>query len=230
MKITHVFFDLDRTLWDFDLNSYNTLLDIFHDFSLKDKGIKDPVFFIEQYIKINESLWSLYRDDLITKEDLRSRRFYQTLQEYSIQDLQLAKDIGDAYVKNSPLQTVLFPHTIEILTYLQKKYSLSIITNGFEEVQHIKLKASAIDHFFDHVVTSEAVDVKKPNPIIFQYALDKAKVSAKSSIMIGDDLPVDILGAKSMGMSHVFFNPKKNSHSQKIDFEISCLSDLKNIL
>ena len=230
MNISDVFLDLDRTLWDFDLNAHNTLIDIFHEYSLSNKGISSPQKFIDSYILHNERLWSLYRQDKISKELLRSERFKLTFSDFGINDNLLAVDIGEDYINKCPLQTSLFPHTIETLNYLNVKYNLHIITNGFEEVQHIKLKASNLISFFDNIITSEMVNVKKPNPIIFQYALDKANVSAKESIMIGDDLPVDILGAKALGMPHIYFNPSKKNHSEEIDYEISCLSEIKNIL
>ena len=230
MKISDVFFDLDRTLWDFDRNSHNTLMDIFYEYSLSKKGISSPQKFIDSYILHNERLWSLYRQDKISKELLRSERFNLTFSDFGINDNLLSVDIGEDYINKCPLQTDLFPHTIEILNYLNVKYSLHIITNGFEEVQHIKLKASNLISFFDNIITSEMVNVKKPDPIIFQYALDKAKVLAKNSIMIGDDLPVDIIGAKDIGMSQIYFNPKKKCHNEKIDYEIACLKEIKGIL
>jgi putative hydrolase of the HAD superfamily len=230
MKITDIFFDLDRTLWDFDLNAHKTLMYIYQEFSLNIRGVIDVDKFISSYIVHNEKLWSLYRENRVSKEFLRSERFRLTLFDFGVDDNDLSIQIGDEYISRCPLQTSLFPYSIEILEYLNKKYNLHIITNGFEEVQHIKMNASGLSTFFDNIITSELVNVKKPDPIIFQYALDKAKVLAKNSIMIGDDLPVDIIGAKNIGMSQIYFNPKKKAHNEKIDYEISCLSEIKNIL
>ena len=128
MNVTHIFFDLDRTLWDFDLNSQKTLLDIYKEFSLKERGVKSFDIFLDHYKEINEKLWGLYRQDLISKDELRSKRFDLTLNKYSIKDNELASKIGDTYVSKSPLQTSLFPYTKEVLSYLKSKYSLSIIT------------------------------------------------------------------------------------------------------
>jgi putative hydrolase of the HAD superfamily len=172
----------------------------------------------------------LYRDNKISKSLLRSERFGLTLNEFSVDDNDLAVKIGDEYIKKCPLQTTLFPYAVEILNYLKTKYKLHIITNGFDEVQHIKLKASGLTHFFSEIVTSEKVDVKKPDPKIFNYALTKAKTTSVKSIMIGDDLPVDILGAKQVGMSQIYFNPDKKNHNEKIDYEISSLDQIKEIL
>jgi putative hydrolase of the HAD superfamily len=230
LNISHIFFDLDRTLWDFDVNSQKTLLDIYNEYSLNVRGVKSFDLFLKHYLKINESLWDLYRQDLISKDDLRSKRFDLTLNKFSINNNELASEIGNTYVSKSPLQTSLFPYTKDVLSYLKEKYSLSIITNGFDEVQKIKLKASGLDTFFDTVVTSDFVNVKKPNPIIFKYALDINNVSAENSIMIGDDLLVDIIGAKDVGFSQIYFNPNNIPHNKICDYEIRSLSEIKNIL
>ena len=126
-------------------------------------------------------------------------------------------------------KTHVFPFTYEVLDYLKDKYHLHIITNGFEEVQYTKLEQSKLLHYFQHIVTSEQVGVKKPNPEIFRYALVKAVCNPDESIMIGDDLPVDILGAKGIGMNQVYFNPEKIAHQESIDLEISCLSQLQEL-
>ena len=226
MKITDIFFDLDRTLWDFDLNAHTTLVELCHLNNLK----VDTEDFIKCYNNHNEKLWSLYRENKISKETLRSKRFKLTLADFSIDNDDLATKLGDKYVAKCPLQTALFPYTFEILKYLQKKYKLHIITNGFEEVQHIKLNASGLTPFFQKIITSEKVNVKKPDPKIFDYALNLVAAKSKNTIMIGDDLPVDIIGAKKIGIHQIYFNPNKKEHTEKIDFEISSLIEIKGIL
>ena len=230
MKYKHIFFDLDRTLWDFETNSNKTLLQLIDRFSLLKKGVDIPENFIRKYKIHNERLWDLYRIDKIKKEDLRGKRFLLTMQDYGIDDFQLAEDFGLAYIEESPYKTELFPFSFEVLEYLKEKYILHIITNGFEEVQHIKLEASKLHAYFDVIITSEQVGVKKPNPRIFEFALEKANALAKESMMIGDDLKVDVLGAKKAGMTAIYFNPKKTKHQEKIKFEISCLSQIMDIL
>jgi putative hydrolase of the HAD superfamily len=230
MRYKHIFFDLDSTLWDFEKNSNKTLLQLIDRFSLVKKGIDTPENFIRRYKIHNERLWDLYRIDKIRKEDLRGKRFLLTMQDYGINDFQLAEDFGLAYIEESPYKTELFPFSHEILNYLKEQYTLHIITNGFQEVQHIKLEASKLHMYFDIVITSEQVGVKKPNPKIFEFALEKANALAHESIMIGDDLIVDVLGAKNVGMTAVYFNPGKKEHNENIAFEILCLSQIKQIL
>ena len=230
MQIKHIFFDLDRTLWDFETNAYKTLSELYEEHALRKKGISDVDVFIDNYKMHNERLWELYRDGKVEKDVLRSRRFKLTLQDFGIDDDCLASELGDQYIQKCPLKTHVFPFTYEVLDYLKDKYHLHIITNGFEEVQYVKLEQSKLLHYFEQVVTSEQVGVKKPNPEIFRYALVKAFCKPDESMMIGDDLPVDILGAKAMGMHQVYFNPEKTAHQESIDFEISCLSQLQGLL
>ena len=230
MQIKHVFFDLDRTLWDFETNAYKTLSELYEENALRKKGINDVDVFIDNYKMHNERLWELYRDGKVEKDVLRSSRFKLTLQDFGIDDDRLASELGDQYIQKCPLKTHVFPFTYEVLDYLKEKYHLHIITNGFEEVQYVKLEQSKLLHYFEQIVTSEQVGFKKPNPEIFRHALVKAFCKPDESIMIGDDLPVDILGAKAMGMHQVYFNPEKTAHQESIDFEISCLSQLQELL
>ena len=229
MNITDIFFDLDRTLWDFDVNAETTLIELCQINNLQRFGIETQKF-IDSYTDHNERLWSLYRENEITKEKLRSERFNLTLADFAVEDNDLAVKLGYEYVQKSPLQTKLFPHTFEVLNYLKNKYDLHIITNGFEEVQNIKLKTSKLTPFFQKIITSEKVNVKKPDPEIFEYALSLIGAKSENTIMIGDDLPVDIIGAKNSGIHQIYFNPSMKKHNQIIDYEISSLIEIKEIL
>jgi putative hydrolase of the HAD superfamily len=225
----HIFFDLDRTLWHFDKNSYKVLSDIFVNFKLNE-NIDSLDEFISKYQEVNESLWSLYRDDKVTKDELSWKRFYETLTYFKIDNDELANQIGDYYITHSPRQTLLFPHTTEVLDYLFKKYKLHIITNGFEEVQHLKLTESGLLKYFDVIILSEKAGVKKPHPYIFKKAFKEAGASPNNSIMIGDDLYADIYGAQRVGMDSIYFNFYKKEHDKAIHKEINCLSELYKIL
>jgi len=207
----HLFFDLDRTLWDFETNSHAALLEIYADFDLDALGVDGPELFIKNYKRINEECWAAYRIGALTKEVLRSIRFEKTFELYGINDPGLATNFGDQYIERSPQRTHLFPNTHEVLRALASRYKMHIITNGFEEVQHIKLEKSDLTKYFDVVVTSEQVGVKKPDAKVFQFALDQAKASPQESLMIGDDYPVDIVGAVALGIDGVWFNPNNEA-------------------
>ncbi len=228
--IKHIFFDLDRTLWDFETNSHETLLEICNNYHLKEKGILDYEEFINTYKIHNEKLWDLYRVDAITQKDLRRERFQRTLADFGINDFNLSEKIGEDYIIICPRKNKLYPFAMEILDYLKEKYILHIITNGFNKTQHTKLKHSNLRPYFDQIITSEKTGVKKPNPAIFDHALKLAKSTKEESVYIGDDLVVDILACQNFGIKGIYFNPEKREHKENVAFEIACLSQIKEIL
>ncbi len=219
--VTDVFFDLDHTLWDFEKNSELTFKQIFIENNMS-IILED---FLEIYIPKNLHFWKLYREERISKEKLRYLRLKDTFDElgFRVED-DLIDRIADEYIESLSKYNYLIENAVEILCYLKPKYKLHIITNGFEEVQKAKLLNSNIKHFFTHIINSEIAGVKKPNPIIFEFALAKAKVKPKNAVMIGDDLEADIIGAKNIGMNTIFFNLYKNYTLENI-----CISNLLHI-
>ncbi|MDP3462907.1 MAG: YjjG family noncanonical pyrimidine nucleotidase [Bacteroidales bacterium] len=229
-KYKHLFFDLDRTLWDFEASALHTFHDIYKRYALHEKGIESVVSLMAVFNDHNERLWTLYRNGQIAKEVLRGIRFEYTLKSFNIEDKQLADAMSDDYVYYSPRNVHLFPHAIEVLEKLNVVYPLHLITNGFEEVQHKKLETSGLGKFFRTVTTSEEAGVKKPDKGIFEYALSKAGGEPDKSVMIGDDLEVDIEGAKNAGLDQIYFNPDGISHDTSVTCEIRSLTDLYILL
>jgi len=180
----------------------------------------------------NEILWDRFRKGFITRNDLRTKRFSRTLLDFKIGDDKLSHALGTQFLEILPYKTALFPNTKEVLEYLAaKNYPIHMITNGFEATQLIKMKCSGIDHFFTHVVTSEAAGSLKPYREIFDYAINLAGATAESSIMIGDALNIDIIGAHNVGMDQVYFNnlvPVTGDLTPT--YVIKDLYELKNIL
>ncbi|CAM1341983.1 YjjG family noncanonical pyrimidine nucleotidase [Tenacibaculum amylolyticum] len=202
----HIFFDLDHTLWDFDKNSALSFQKIF-----KEQKIDLELdTFLELYMPINLAYWKLYREEKIGKEELRYKRLKSTFDtlEIEVSD-ELINMISEDYIKYLPHNNFLIEGTIELLEYLKPKYELHIITNGFEEVQNLKLQKSKIAAYFDVIVTSESVGVKKPNPKVFAFALKEANITAENAIMIGDSLEADIEGAIAVGMEAIHLNLNK---------------------
>jgi putative hydrolase of the HAD superfamily len=230
MKIyQHIFFDLDRTLWDFDRNSALALMEVLQHHNLHE-GIPDAEAFIETYHRINVLLWDDYRKGAISKERLRSHRFYLSLKEIGINDRKLADRIGADYLRISPTKTLLIPHTRDILEYLSGRYHLHILTNGFHSTQTTKIGHCGIKGYFDTLITSETVGHHKPSKGIFGYALEMTGATSRESLMVGDDLEVDIIGARDSGIDQVYFNPGSIPHKEKVTYEISSLAELKEIL
>jgi len=230
MKYKHIFFDLDRTLWDFDRSAKIAFGEIFVNHKLEDKGIGSVDAFQRAYNIHNNELWALYREGKIEKEVLRGLRFRLTLNDFGIVDEALAETIGHEYITISPLRVALFPNVFYILDYLRPKYPLHIITNGFSEVQFVKLKSSGLDNYFDKIITSEEVGYKKPDKRVFDFAFNKTGAKPESSIMIGDDPDVDIRGAREVGMDQVLFDPKQQFSKNGSSYYIHDLKEIEGFL
>lgn len=230
MIIRHIFFDLDNTLWDFDHSSMITFRQLFKEFKLDEYGIPNVEQFHRIYMGHNDKLWDLYRKDLIEKSFLKTERFRLPLADFGINNDRLSHDIGEYYVTHAPHNVALVDGTLEVLGYLKQHYNIHLITNGFADVQNIKIHGSGIEDYIDSMTVSEEINIKKPDVRIFHHALDKVSAKPKESFMIGDDLMIDILPAKSIGMSQIYFNRKHLKHAEKIDYEIDNLLSIKNIL
>ena len=228
-KYSHIFFDFDRTLWDFDRNSRETLTELFFRYNLN-ASIDDPEDFVNIYHEVNQRLWGLYREGKMTKEVLRVERFKLSFAKFGIRDDSLAAKFGNDYLEISPSKILLLPHAREILDYLFNRYKLHIITNGFLLTQQVKIKNCGLDKYFQSLTTSEAVGFNKPRPEIFHRALSAVHARKNESIMIGDDLEVDVLGARKFGIDQVFLNRDNVMHNQAVTHEITSLWELKNIL
>lgn len=223
--ITDIFFDLDRTLWDFETNSMNVLKHLYREYSLS-KYHPSFELFLKKYQEQNELLWQQYYRQEISKDDVRVLRFYYVLGK----DKELSEELSLFYLEQSVFETAIFPNTIDTLAYLKAKgYKLHIITNGFQEVQHQKLANSKLIDYFETVTTSEETGFHKPDMRTFQFALDKAKTTAQLSAMVGDDLITDISGAINAGMLSIYFNPQRTQANHQATYEISNLVLLKKI-
>ncbi len=234
MKYKHLFFDLDRTLWDMDANSAETLAELFSEFIQNSFPNLNFPQFLNIYTAINNDLWEQYRLGNTTQHELRYGRFRKTLKELNLNGYNnnLINKLGDEYVARGPMKKKLITGAIDVLNYLQnKKYKMHIITNGFKEVQIIKLKNSGIAQYFQHIITSEDANCAKPNEKIFSHALKLANTLKEESIMIGDDFTVDCMGAEGFGIKSFWLTdtnlmPQKNENITLINN----LSDLKNHL
>jgi YjjG family noncanonical pyrimidine nucleotidase len=224
-EITHIFFDLDHTLWDFDKNSVLAFDKIFQ----KDYPTINIDEFIEHYIPINQAYWKLFQVDAIAHEALRYRRLKDSFDaiSFEITDSQIDQ-ISDEYIQFLPDFNHLFEDALDVLEYLKERYELHIITNGFAEVQFRKIANSNLEPYFKTITNSEMAGAKKPNPIIFQHALEKANAHKNESIMIGDSMEADVVGALDFGIKAIFFNPNQIEVEDSI-LQITTLAELKSI-
>lgn len=229
-KYRHLFFDLDHTLWDFETNSQEALLDLYARHQLAER-LKAPVHeFLAAYYRINDALWAQYRKGEVSKEALRHLRFQRAFHSFAPLEEDSILQFEAEYMALAPRKTALMPGTLELLSALKPHFGMHIITNGFAETQSVKLAHSGLATFFDHIICSDELGVNKPEAKIFVHAMKLAGAERRESLMIGDNLQVDILGARNAGLDQVYYNPQKEAHDQKPSFEISDLRELIPIL
>jgi len=231
MAYKHLFFDLDHTIWDFEVNAKETLHDLYLSNELAIRGINDFNEFFSKYSHHNHRLWDKYTKGLIKQDELRWKRMWLALLDYKIADETLSRKLSVEFLETLPTKKNLFPYTIEILNYLRNKgYILHLITNGFESVQHNKLKHSQLASYFVEVITSEGSNSLKPHKDIFDFALQQCGACVHESIMIGDNQEADIQGGINAGMDTIFVNHLKVKPHVKATYEIFELKELEEIL
>lgn len=237
-KYTHIFFDLDNTLWDFEENSYHALHAAFNYFDIQKKGIEfDKFFFV--YSGHNKILWEAYRQKNVVKNDLKRLRFEKTFDELKIQGVN-ANEMNSRYLDEMPKQNKLVEGARDLLDYLKLKgCCLYIITNGFKEVQHQKLEISNLSAYFKKVFISEDIKAPKPDGKFFEYSVKSANATKQQSIVVGDSFEIDVKGALNFGIDAVFYNPSFSDTPQKIQpvkyeknvyYTVSSLSELLTFL
>jgi putative hydrolase of the HAD superfamily len=230
MKYKHIFFDLDHTIWDFDRNAEETLHELYHTYQLKNLGLLSPDVFIETYTENNHRLWADYHLGKISKEELRQTRFSKTFLDLGMHPDVIPQGFEDDYVRICPTKTNLFPEAHETLSYLQEKYVLHIISNGFKESTELKIELTDLAKYFQNIIISEVVGYNKPDSTIFRHALDEAQAVVEHSLMIGDSLEADVRGALAFGMDAIYFNPERKEKPADIPHQIHHLNELKELL
>jgi putative hydrolase of the HAD superfamily len=236
-KYTHLFFDLDNTLWDFEQNSQIAMQKTLSHFKLNEKGIGFEAFY-DSYTTHNKQLWSEYREGKVIKKELKRLRFEQTFKELGITGID-PLEMNLFYLTEMPLQTNLVEGAVELLNYLALRgYYLFIITNGFREVQLKKIEVSGLQKYFTKVYISEDIKAPKPSQKIFEHAIKSSNAKKETSLMIGDDYQTDIVGALQFGIDAAWLD--SSSRLQHINnliasasnnfFTVRSIRELKQIL
>lgn len=232
-KYKHLMFDLDRTLWDMRTNHRIAFEELYTEFGFKSIFKCSFEEFYDAYQKINRSLWQEYQKQNISKEFLDVHRFSLTFDYFSIpaekrckiDDLRIFAQ--EAMIK----QTHLIPFAMETLIWLQqKRYKMSIISNGFVESQYLKLERSGLSEFFDWIFLSEEIGVPKPQKEFFFHALKTSQCKAEECVVIGDDYIADIQGARQAGIDQIYFHENEKEHHRKATYHIRSLKELQSIL
>lgn len=229
-KYKYILFDLDHTLWDFEQNSADTLSELYVKYELANMGVSCENSFKETFHEVNSKLWQQSDEGKINRELLRVRRFQLVCEALGMEDEALASRLGEDYVSLCPTKTALLPYAMDILQFLSEKYPLFILTNGFDDVQAVKLNSAGIFHFFEAVFTGEALGLKKPQKAYFTHFLEQIGARPEECLMIGDNLKTDILGAQNAGIDHIYYNPYGRDYFMYVQHEIRCLSELKKLL
>ncbi|MCX6218446.1 YjjG family noncanonical pyrimidine nucleotidase [Spirosoma sp.] len=226
----HLFFDLDHTLWDFDRNSAECITELYDTFRLADLGIESAAEFSRQFVAINRQLWADFDKNLIEHTYIRKHRFPLVFRAMGVDESAVHADMNVEYLKLLPRKPHLLESAKELLDHLNGRYTMHIITNGFAEIQAVKMDSAEIAHYFTHVITSENANAKKPNPLVFQYAMEISGTNPSESLMIGDNYEADILGAKGVGLDTVFYNPQGQPVSDPPTYDIRHWKELMAIL
>ena len=229
-KYKHLFFDLDHTLWDFERNTSEAIKEIYEIFNFSKWKFFSFSDFMKIFNEVNNYLWDKFNHGLIERTELRNTRFNMILGKLGVLENDIPDGIGDKYLELAPVKSNVVPYTYEVLEHLKPNYQLHIISNGFDDVQHSKLKASKIHDYFDIIITSDSSGHRKPQKGIFEFAMKHAGASTTDAIMIGDNIDTDIIGAQNAALDQIFFNPNKLGHDLKVTYEIDSLKQIMNIL
>ncbi|MFD1144770.1 YjjG family noncanonical pyrimidine nucleotidase [Larkinella insperata] len=227
----HLFFDLDHTLWDFERNSTESLCELYETFRLAEIGVASAEVFNQHFTVINRQLWSDFDNNRLTHAEIRERRFRLVMDAIGVTDHSVCDDMNERYLQLLPRKPHLMESAIEVLEHLKDRYVLHIITNGFDEIQALKMASSGLTDYFQHIITNQKAAAKKPDPRIFQFALEAAGASLRESLMIGDNYEADVRGALNAGMDVVYYNlATLPIEGPKPTYEIQHLKELMAIL
>ncbi len=227
LKIRHLFFDLDDTLWDFTKNSAAALEPLFAEFALQRKLNTEFRLFLEKYRVINLQFWSRYYKREIDKEYMRNFRFHEVFKQFGYDKYEDNLLFSDAYTKRAPFGLHLKEGCLDTLSYLKNKYKLHIITNGFASTQSIKLDGCKLREYFTTIIISDEHALIKPEEKIFRLAESLTEARPEECVMIGDSIESDIEGALNAGWRAIYF-ADYNEHDYKGEF-ITRLEELKTI-
>ncbi len=140
-KYTDLFWDWDHTIWDFETNSKNSLLNLYEDLGLAALGL--PVFdaLYAQYLKINEAKWDAYRQGAIDKATLRATRFPETFGFFGVVADEVALQLEERYLAETPFQKGLMPGAAKVLAYRMSGATGSTLSRtGFRKASTLNLE------------------------------------------------------------------------------------------
>jgi putative hydrolase of the HAD superfamily len=209
-----IFFDWDHTLWDHDRNAFEVIQELMVELPMERSLSHSDSEIWTAFQLINDRLWDDYQHGRISQKALRETRFVQFFEAMSWKgDAQLFSDL---YLSRTPRKTNLLPGAYQVIESLAHKYPLYVLTNGFDDIQHVKIQGVGMSHFFQRIITSELAGCKKPSPDFFHFALKEAQCLASEVVMVGDHPVIDIQAAEAVGISAIHLHVRDESESANI--------------
>lgn len=216
-------FDLDDTLLDFRASEKRSFLHTMHELGLRDSI--DALF--TQYQAINVDLWKRFEMGTVSKDFLKVERFRKT---FALNGIAIDPELASRlYLDSLPDTVVLIDGAKQVCETLSRIGEVGIITNGVESIQNRRIAASGLSDYISFVATSEACGHAKPDVRFFEYAANMARAFRKeTTIIIGDRLDADILGANRYGIDSCWFNPDSmaNTSAAIPTCEVASLHDI----
>ncbi len=227
MKYEILIFDADETLFDFKKSEKEAFKNTMHQFNID----YEENYHFTIYHEINVAIWKEFEQGLITQEKLKTERFRRFINRLNmcLDEVELAH----AYMEHLSNASFLYEGCEELIKSLSLTYRLCIVTNGLSLVQNKRIRKSGIAKYFDTIVISEEISIAKPNPAIFEYALEQMQYSDKNKVLvIGDSLSSDIRGGANYGADTCWYNPKqlKNDTLLNPTYEVADYTALKALL
>lgn len=227
-----IFLDWDDTIGDFSNAAMRSLQWMYEHRGLN-RCFDSFMRFYQIYEDHNIELWTRYGLDQVTKEYLEFDRMFFPLTRADhpfllVKQLAIAQQMAADHLRLTTRFFSLMPDAEEVIRYLAAKYPLVIVSNGFRSVQYRKIERSGLRDCFKYVVLSEEVGCQKPNPHIYEVALDRGGWKPDEVLMIGDSWTSDIQGAIAAGIDQLWITDDPSDKPST--YVVPRLRDVMNLL
>ena len=221
-----LFFDWDHTLWDHDRNAKEVIFDLLDEFNLPQSVNMSKEELWSIFHQVNDQIWSEYQVGQISQSTLRETRFLRFFKQVNFKGPD--KDFSEQFLYRTPRKTHVFDGVHELIPEMAKRFPLYILTNGFDDIQHVKVAGTGLTPYFQAIITSEMAGAKKPDPLFFTYALQLAGCEAHEVLMVGDHPIFDIQGAENAGITAIHVDYQQKFAESK--YTIPHIQQLKKFL